>query len=214
MTERRSFQRETEDRRRDDLITAALDLLAEGGPQAATVRAISARAGVTAGLIRYYFDSKDALTRAAYGVFMQRMTAQAAAALQGAPNDPAMRLARFIVASVSAPVVDALAVGLWAGFLHETRRDPEMRAVHAASYLGFRDQLQALIADLPQHSTALDARRAAIACNSIIDGLWMEGSLLPEAFAAGEVIEIALISAGAVLGVDLRAAHETDRNMR
>ena len=39
--ERRKFRREGEERRRDALISAALDLIAEGGPGAATVRAIA-----------------------------------------------------------------------------------------------------------------------------------------------------------------------------
>ncbi|HRK43503.1 MAG TPA: TetR family transcriptional regulator, partial [Gemmobacter sp.] len=39
--ERRKFTREGEERRREALIAAALDLVAEGGPGAATVRAIA-----------------------------------------------------------------------------------------------------------------------------------------------------------------------------
>ena len=64
--ERRKFRREGEERRRDALIAAALDLVSEGGPEAATVRAIAERAGVTPGLIRHYFRTKEDLTRAAY----------------------------------------------------------------------------------------------------------------------------------------------------
>jgi hypothetical protein len=48
-------------------------------------------------------------------------------------------------------------------------------------------------------------RGEAIACNALIDGLWVEGSLLPAAFAPGEVITIGLRSVGAILGVDLLA---------
>ena len=40
---------------------------------------------------------------------------------------------------------------------------------------------------------------------ALIDGLWVEGSLLPAAFAPGEVITIGLASVGAILGVDLLA---------
>ena len=49
--ERRIYRRESEETRREALIQATLDLVAEGGGQAATVRAIAGRAGVTAGLI-------------------------------------------------------------------------------------------------------------------------------------------------------------------
>ena len=209
MKDRRPYRRESEERRRDDLIAAALDLVAEGGPRAATVRAISEKAGVTAGLIRHYFASKEDLTRAAYSRLMEDMTAQSAAVLEASPQDPVVRLALFIAAAVSPPVIDPVAVGLWAGFVHDIRRDPLMRDVHRTTYLAFRNLLQSLITALP--TPPADPRAAAIACNGLIDGLWMEGSLLPEAFAQGEIVDIALRSSGAILAVDLIDAYKKER---
>ena len=63
---RRLYRRESEESRRTALIAATQELVAQGGPEAATVRAIAERAGVTPGLIRHYFQSKDELSRAAY----------------------------------------------------------------------------------------------------------------------------------------------------
>lgn len=203
MSDRRPYHRHSEERRRDDLIAAALDLVAEGGLQAATVRAIAARAGVTPGLIRHYFTSKEELTRTAYTRLMQRMVADSSAVLDNAPAGALARLAGFVVASVSPPVLDPVSVGLWAGFLHALRRDASMRAIHSAQYLAFRDILQDLIADLPRQCDPARLRREAIACTAVIDGLWLEGSVLPEAFASGEIAAIALDSVGRLLGVDL-----------
>jgi TetR/AcrR family transcriptional regulator, transcriptional repressor of bet genes len=212
--DRRPYRRESEERRREDLIGAALDLVAEGGAQAATVRAIAQKAGVTPGLIRHYFASKDELTRAAYGHLMAAMTEQSAVVLQDAPEDPALRLALFIAAAVSPPVADPEAVALWAGFVHGVRRDAAMREVHALTYLAFRDLLQELIAALPQPQPPCDARAKAIACNALIDGLWMESGLLPEAFAPEEIVSIALHAAGAILGCDLMTPYQTYRNSK
>ena len=206
MTERRPYRREAEDKRREALIAAALDLVAEGGPQAATVRAIADRAGVSPGLIRHYFSSKEELTREAYRHLMEQMTRVSAASLTHAPTDPLARLAGFVVSSLRPPVVDPIAVGLWAGFLHDVRRDPTLREVHAATYFGFRDILQALIAALPRAATPDQLRRDAIACNGVIDGLWLEGSMLPDSFAPQELERIGLASVGAILGVDLTSA--------
>ncbi len=211
MAERRPYRRESEERRRDDLIAAALDLVAEGGIPGATVRAIADRAGVTPGLIRHYFTSKEDLTRVAYHRLMERMNSDSAAVLQGGPEDATARLANFVVASVSPPVVDPVAVGLWAAFVHDVRRDAAMRDIHTATYLAFRDMLQGLIAALPHARTPAQLRRDAIACNGVIDGLWLEGSILPEAFALGEIPAIALTSVGAILNVDLVAAYQPDR---
>ena len=211
MSERRPYRRETEERRREDLILAALDLVASGGVQAATVRAIADRAGVTPGLIRHYFQTKEDLTRAAYHRLMQQMTTDSAAVLDDAPTDPRARLARFVAASVSPPVVDMTSVGLWAGFVHDVQRDAAMREVHNATYLAFRDKLQELIAALPRTASEAQLRREAIACNAVIDGLWLEGSILPDGFAPGEIVEIVLSSVGAILGIDLASTYTPDR---
>lgn len=200
--ERRKFRREGEERRRDALISAALDLIAEGGPGAATVRAIADRAGVTPGLIRHYFSSKEELTREAYRALMERMNSDNAAVLDRAA-DPRAQLAAFVAAALRPPVMDAARMGLWAGFIHQVRRDADMAAVHAETYLAYRDRLQALIAALPGTGDAARQRALAIACNGVIDGLWLEGSALPGAFAAGELERIGLDAVGAILGQDL-----------
>ncbi|GLS86572.1 TetR family transcriptional regulator [Cypionkella aquatica] len=211
MSHRRPYRRESEERRREDLIAAALDLVAEGGLHAATVRAIADRAGVTPGLIRHYFTSKEDLTRVAYQRLMEDMIGDSASVLLHAPADPLARLARFVAASVSPPVADPVAVGLWAAFLHDVRRDPAMREVHTTNYFSFRNMLQSLIAALPREASEAQLRRESIACNGVIDGLWLEGSILPEAFATAEIIDIALTSVGAILNVALAAAYQPDR---
>ena len=205
---RRTFRREGEAQRRDDLNAAALDCIAEGGARAATVRAIADRAGVTPGLIRHYFLTKEELLAVAYRALMAQMTDQSMAVLSGAPDDPAARLAAFVVAAVTPPVADPRAMALWAGFIHMVQNDPATKAVHGETYLGFRDQLQGLIdaalAAVGRPTTAPQLRRHAIACNAVIDGLWLEGSALPDAFETGEIAQIALTSVGAIVGLDLR----------
>lgn len=200
--DRRKFKREGEAHRRDALIAAAQELISEGGPTMATVRAIAERAGVTPGLIRHYFNSKEDLTRAAYHALMAGMTEAHLVALAFAPETPEARLAAFVATSLRAPVMDPKALGLWAGFIHLVRRDPDMRAVHADNYLRYRDLLQGLIAALPGAEPAL-LRGQAIACNGILDGLWLEGCALPEAFEQDEMAQIGARAIGAILGVDL-----------
>ena len=201
--DRKTYRREAEDKRRQALIAATLALVAEGGARAATVRAIADRAGVTAGLIRHYFTTKDDLIMAAYRQLMTGMTEDSAAVLTSAPKDPHARLAAFVAASLRPPVVDSQAVVLWASFLQETKRNPAMLDIHQQTYLGFRDHLQGLIAALPNAPKECDLRQMAIACNAVIDGLWLEGSTLPDSFAKGELVRIGVRSIGAILGIDL-----------
>ena len=201
---RRPYHRIAEEQRRESLIAAAIDLIAEGGPARATVRAIAARAGVTPGLIRHYFDSKDDLTRAAFAAVMDRMTQDSIRAASEA--DPATAIATIVVASLHPPVMDADRVRLWAGFLQMVQQDPLMRDVHEKSYLRYRDVLQGLIAALPGTTGPDQARQLAIACNAVIDGLWLEGGVLPDGFAPGEVAQIGLSAVSAILGLPLLPA--------
>lgn len=189
--------------RRDDLIEATQALVAEGGPQAATVRAIAARAGVTPGLIRHYFGTKDQLLHAAYTALMESMNERSVEAEATVSAEPGERLAAFIAAALRPPVVDSMAVGLWAGFLNRARIDPGLMAQHRAGYLQYREHLEALIQALDPGRAADRLRRDAIACNALIDGLWLEGSLLPGDFSPGEPVRIGLRAISTLLGTDL-----------
>ena len=199
MAERRSFVRAGEEARRRDLLAAALDLVAEGGPQAATVRAIAGRAGVTPGLIRHYFGTKEALLAEAYLSMMTAMAEAGREAAEAGDGAPVARLARFVVASLRPPVVDGRAFALWAGFMQRVGADGALSQAHQAGYLLFRDRLEALIAACG----VADARAMAVAVNALIDGLWLEASAWPAGFAEGEVERIGLAAAGRIVGLRL-----------
>ena len=59
------------------------------------------------------------------------------------------------------------------------------------------------IAALPGQSDPARLRRLAIACNGVIDGLWLEGSVYPEGFGPDELARIGLMAVGAIIGTDL-----------
>lgn len=201
--DRRKFRREGEEKRRDQLIAAALEIIADDGPDSATVRAIAARAGVTQGLIRHYFSSKEELTRAAYQALMRRMTDDNESVLDAIGPDPRDRLAAFVAAALRPPVMDATALGLWAGFLNHVRQEPAMAIIHEAHYLAYRQLMERLIGALPGQRTAADLRRLGIACTAVIDGLWLEGSVYGRGFEGDELAEIGVGTIGAILGIDL-----------
>lgn len=210
MTEpsRRKFRREGEERRRQDLIEATLDCVAEKGLQGATVRAIALRAGVTAGLIRHYFPGKEELLQAAYATIVGRMTEQAKAALAMEDAGPRRRLAAFVAANLGPPVVDARVFSLWAGFIGRAHSDPALSIAHREGYLGFRDEVEALVAEVllaeGRRASKAELRRDAIAINAIIDGLWIEGCLASDMFEPRELADVGIATVEALLGLNLR----------
>jgi len=204
---RKNFKRESPDQRQDDLIEATLTLIASGGPEAATVRNIAMEAGVTPGLIRHYFLTKEDLIGAAYERHMTTMRYATYATLERGLPSAVARLAALVTASVTPPVADPRALALWAGFIQSVQRDTTMRAIHEKTYFQFRDQLQVLIGEafieVGQPKSKADLRRFAIACNAVLDGLWLEGSALPNSFEADELPAIGISSVGAIIGLKL-----------
>ena len=202
---RRKFRREGEERRRQDLIDATLDCVAEHGLEGATVRAIALRAGVTAGLIRHYFPGKEDLLQAAYAALVGRMTEQAKAALIVEGATPRRRLAAFVSANLDVPIVDARTFSLWASFTGRANSEQALASAHREGYLEFREQVEALVAEvLAAAGRAADPallRAHAIAINAVIDGLWIEGCLAGEMFAPGELQQIGVRTVEAQLGL-------------
>ncbi|WP_136660663.1 TetR family transcriptional regulator C-terminal domain-containing protein [Nitratireductor sp. XY-223] len=206
--ERRKFKHEPPDRRKLDLIEAALSLIAEKGVKGATVRDISRRAEVTQGLIRHYFSSKEDLIVAAYRYHMTQMTEVTYTSASQIDGTATERLAAFVQASLTPPVVSPRAVALWASFLVQLQQDANVKTTHEQTYTEFRDHLEDLIgAALKEAGCSVSQGRLrylATACNAVIDGLWLEGGALPHAFAAGELPDIGLQSIGSIIAIDLR----------
>lgn len=203
---RRSFRREGEERRRQDLIEATLDSVAEHGLQGATLRTIALRAGVTAGLIRHYFPSKEELLQEAYAALMGRITEQAKAALVMEDASPRQRLAAFITANLDAPIIDTRVFSLWATFIGRASADPTLAHAHREGYLGFRNEVEAVVAEVlaaeQRNPDTSQLRHHAIAINAIIDGLWIEGCLAGEMFSPGELAAIGIKTVEAELGLE------------
>ena len=198
---RRSYSRATETERREDLIAATLDCIAEAGIQGATVRQIAARAGVTGGLIRHYFATKDQMLQAAYRQLMDGITQITKTAAEGA--DTKTRLRRFIVANVTPPVTDSRTLSLWAAFISHIPLDPAFAAIHRESYVSFLTELEELLvaffAERRRIVSQQECRAYAIAVNGLIDGLWLEGTLAPDLFKNEELSETAIASVEAML---------------
>ncbi|NJR13410.1 MAG: TetR family transcriptional regulator [Phyllobacteriaceae bacterium] len=207
---RRTFQRQPEAVRHRELIDAALACIAELGLQGATVREVALRAGVTQGLIRHYFLTKEKLIEAAYRHLSAEMTESVETAMGDGPAR--LRLARFIRASLTPPMVDAGRLSLWAAFVSAVHTSPAVALVHAEGYASYRGHVETLIvalfAEQGHAITPLAARRSSLAINAVIDGLWLELSLSADVFDAIDVVGLAQESAAAILSLSPDALKE------
>jgi TetR/AcrR family transcriptional repressor of bet genes len=202
-----SVSRATPEQRKNELIQATLRLISKKGVRAATVRAIAEEANVTQGLIRHHFSNKEELISAAYDYYMQQMNKTIFEAAELEAASARERLAKFVISSLSPSAGNPEAIALWAGFFQLVQHNARMRATHEKLYLQFRDKIEFLIAEAIEESGGrfkiVQLRRLAIACNAVIDGLWLEGVSLRDRFSTGEIADIGILSIGAILGINL-----------
>ena len=192
---RQAFTRESADARRADLIEATAAVLAEHGLAGTNVRAICAKAGVSPGLLRHYFDGIDDLVAATYQATSDRMDTIFADAVEGAGPDPRARLTAYLTASFRPPVTDPELLGAWTAFWALARSDARMAAIHAESYAGYRARLGELL--IACH--APDADRLAIMLTAMVDGLWLELSLDAASFGAEAAVQMVERAVGALV---------------
>ena len=202
-----SSKRREGNNRRQALISATLECIANEGLQGATVRKVADYAGVTNGLIRFYFSSKDELIRAAYADLLEYIYVSARVHIEDELLPAKTRLRRFIQATLSPPIVSPRTVLLWANFLPVTYIDPEMAKIRSSGYEETTKILEPLIKDSLKDAgislSAQECERYAIKLNALIDGLWLEGSMAGYKFKGSELVDIGIESASAILSLAL-----------
>ncbi|WP_191601561.1 TetR/AcrR family transcriptional regulator [Marinomonas algicola] len=202
-----STNRREGNNRRQELIDATLNCIENEGLQGTTVRKVADYAGVTNGLIRFYFSGKDELMRAAYAALLDQIYSHARIAVDDDTVKPQVRLRNFISATLSYPIVAPRTVLLWANFLPVTYIDTEMSIIRNEAYVETTNILEPLIRDsFLDNGTALDDKKVksyAIQVNAIIDGLWIEGSLAGNKFQGEELVNLGIEATAAILSLKI-----------
>lgn len=186
---KRTYRRAEPDARRQSLIEAAARVLAQRGAAGASVRTICAEAGVSPGLLRHYFDGIDALIADTYAWTDEQVGRWLDEAVAAAGSEPRARLLAYVTASFRPPIADPQLLATWIAYWSLVKSNPDMERLHRELYAGYRGDLEVLLAE-----GGLDPARvrlAAIAVSALVDGLWLELCLAPDAFSAEEASGIA-----------------------
>lgn len=184
-----AFRRSEPDARRADLIAATARVLAREGTGGASVRAIAVEAGVSPGLVGHYFAGIDALVAATYAHVEHTVSEALDTAVAAAGPDPRARLDAFVTASFSPPIASGELLATWTAFWSLVRSRDDIARQHDEQYAAFRARLESLLAECGLPAPRL--RHAAIAITALVDGLWLELCLSPQAFSADEAGTIA-----------------------
>ena len=173
--------------RRSELIDATLSIIAEHGIAETTVGRICDAAGVSRGLISHYFAGKDALLLESYRRLSEELASETARAMSSQGDDPVGRLYALVEVSFRPPVFNQHKMSAWLAFWSAARGSATLNALNRELYRAYRASVTRLMAEAARaRGAALDAHRAATALTALIDGLWLELALDPEAFGADQ----------------------------
>ncbi|MDY0833808.1 TetR family transcriptional regulator C-terminal domain-containing protein [Pseudomonas sp. SED1] len=192
MTQESRFSRMEPELRKANLVQATLVCLKRHGFQGASIRKISAEAGVSVGLISHHYSGKDELVAEAYRSITGQVMDLLRDAMAKAPPSPRERLSAFFRGSFSPELLDPQLLDAWLAFWGAVKTAPAINQAHEHSYGEYRTIMRSALADMAAEEEweRFDADLAAIALSALLDGLWLESGLNPGTFTPEQGIQI------------------------
>ena len=152
------------------------------------MRKVAREAGVSQGILHYYFADKRAILTAALGAVSRDLDRRVAAAQSRTGRDAAARLRALVRAclevAVRRPEFWVVFVEFWGEMMHDRR----LRAMNATVYDRTRRLIARLIAEgvRARRFRAVEPQRAAAVVLGLVDGVSLQLTFDPEAFSAAE----------------------------
>jgi AcrR family transcriptional regulator len=174
--------------RRQQIVRATIRCLAREGYTRLTMKKVAREAGVSQGILHYYFADKRAMLAATLEAVTRDLDRRVAAAQSRTGRDSRARLRALVRAclevAVSRPEFWVVFVEFWGEMLHDRR----LRDFNTAVYSRTRRLIGRLIAEGVRAGRfrPVDPRRASAVVLGLIDGLSLQLTFDPEAFGVAE----------------------------
>jgi AcrR family transcriptional regulator len=166
------------------LIEATAAIMVEKGFAGATTRDVAARLGIGRGLLHHYFDSWEALQRAAFRHVEQAAEAETLAVIE--PLTGWDRLAALLDILIAEP--EDAHWRLYADAWDEAQRDPELAAICVEIANWWRHQLRLALAPLLHSSVS--AEDGAQRLLALSDGLSAQVLMTTSALARARAVAL------------------------
>lgn len=198
------------DKRKAQLIAAALESIAKRGLLETTITHISKGAGMSRGIINFYFTSKEMMLRETLKTLIDEYETEWGEALAKSGDTGRARLNAVIRAHFDKKLCSARRLNVMSAFWG-----------HAATQSAYRAQLEAAdgkietaLTEALAHalSSSLDeAKHAATQLHALIRGLWLNFMLNPQAVSRESLLEEATSFVDRLAGAPIRIVKETER---
>lgn len=161
--------------RRQQLIRAAIEVIAEHGFAEVTVTRIAHAAGVSGGIIHHYFGGKNELLEGAMRSLLAGLYVEVSQRLRGV-TDPRQRLYAIIDANFSPSQFSRHAIAAWLAFWSQSPYVPALGRLQRVNARRLRSNL---LYALRQLLPLKDAEFATFTLLVLIDGLSLQAALRP-----------------------------------
>jgi AcrR family transcriptional regulator len=174
--------------RREQIVRATVRCLARDGYTRLTMKKVAREAGVSQGILHYYFADKRAILTATLDAVSRDLDRRVAAAQSRTGRDPAARLRALVRAclevAVGRPEFWVVFVEFWGEMMYDRR----LREVNADVYDRTRRLIARLIAEgiRAGRFRPVNPARAAAVVLGLVDGVSLQLTFDPKAFDVAE----------------------------
>lgn len=171
--------------RREQIVHATIRRLARDGYSGLTMKRVAREAGVSQGILHYYFADKRAILVAALEAVMADLDRRVTAAQARGGRDPRARLRALIGACLGLAAEEREFWIVFVEFWGEMMHDRRLRAINAALYARTRRVIGALVGRGVRDGRfrRVDALQAAAVILGLVDGVSLQLTFDPGAFS-------------------------------
>ncbi|MCC2617776.1 transcriptional regulator BetI [Aestuariibacter halophilus] len=160
--------------RRQQLIEATINVVANVGLQATTINLISREAGLSSGIISHYFGGKQGLIEATVRYLLDQLKVNLLAALANQKLTPLQRLMAIVETNFSPVQRAPAATKTWLSFWAQSLHDPQLARLQDINKKRLVSNLRYAYRQVLAREQASEAAEMTAA---LIDGFWLRCSL-------------------------------------
>ncbi|NDK91568.1 TetR/AcrR family transcriptional regulator [Gordonia desulfuricans] len=172
-----------EAQRREQILSAACEVIADIGMQSLRMTDVAKRAGVSSGTIHYYFESKRDVINAAFELNYERSLQSRRELLEDHHTDALTTLRDLAISYLPVTDESIRAWRVWAELWAQGMRDETLQEINSRLYGQWRDLVRMLVEGGQRRGQIVDGDAVELADNlvAMIDGMSVQNLMrLPE----------------------------------
>ncbi|MBE9553793.1 MAG: transcriptional regulator BetI [Proteobacteria bacterium] len=168
--------------RREQLIAATMKTIARHGYARTTMAHVAKAAGLSQGIVNFYFKTKEALLYETFVHLAEEYETLIGEALATAGDDPVDGLIAMIETDLGPQVCTSIKIAVWLAYWSESRSRPKYRDLYRNLAVDYSRQVHKLCERLVTRGgyEGLDLEEISVGFVALIDGFWVNLGVAPD----------------------------------